>query len=145
MTGRHLRYVLAVAAVGVALVFVVIFTAAKFFFAGIDALSLCDEQIEQEVISPSNKYVAALIIRNCGATTNYVTHINLRHVGESIPVGTEGVVSLGEVLLMDGQPQIKMFWRDDVHLEIRIMEQNKAAKSTMRRQWDSVRISVSTP
>jgi hypothetical protein len=39
---------------------------------------LCGEEIIQELRSPDGHYVAVWMERNCGATTGYVEHINLR-------------------------------------------------------------------
>jgi hypothetical protein len=39
---------------------------------------LCGEQTVLEKTSPDGRYVAVLMTRNCGATTPYVAHINLR-------------------------------------------------------------------
>lgn len=39
---------------------------------------LCGEELIMEKTSPDGRYVAALMRRNCGATTPYVAHINLR-------------------------------------------------------------------
>jgi hypothetical protein len=39
---------------------------------------LCGEEILQEQRSPDGRYVAVSMERNCGATTDYVQHINLR-------------------------------------------------------------------
>jgi hypothetical protein len=39
---------------------------------------LCGEEVVMEEASPDGQYVATLMSRNCGATTPYVAHINLR-------------------------------------------------------------------
>jgi Family of unknown function (DUF5412) len=39
---------------------------------------MCGEELISEQTSPDNQYVAALMRRNCGATTRYVFHKNLR-------------------------------------------------------------------
>jgi hypothetical protein len=39
---------------------------------------LCGEELILEKTSPDGHYVAVLMSRNCGATTPYVAHINLR-------------------------------------------------------------------
>jgi hypothetical protein len=38
----------------------------------------CGEEMVMEKASPDGRYVATLMSRNCGATTHYVAHINLR-------------------------------------------------------------------
>lgn len=38
----------------------------------------CSDDILSEAISPNEKRVAATFVRNCGATTGYVTHVAVR-------------------------------------------------------------------
>jgi hypothetical protein len=39
---------------------------------------MCGEELGVEKTSPDGLYVAQLMTRNCGATTAYVSHVNLR-------------------------------------------------------------------
>src|SRR5690349_17936217 len=41
---------------------------------------LCGEEMVTDKTSPDGRYVATQMTRNCGATTPYVAHINLRLV-----------------------------------------------------------------
>jgi len=59
---------------------------------------LCSEEMRDQEPSPDGRYVAASMVRNCGATTSYVTHFNLRTVESSFsPDFFDGVISDGEV------------------------------------------------
>ena len=40
--------------------------------------SLCGNEIKDEVISPTGKYIAIIFERNCGATTPYISIVSLR-------------------------------------------------------------------
>lgn len=35
----------------------------------------CSDEVSSEVISPDEKRIARVFVRNCGATTDYVTHV----------------------------------------------------------------------
>src|SRR5437899_8310517 len=59
---------------------------------------LCGEETVLQKVSPDGKYVAALMTRNCGATTSYVAHINLRSTSTNFRLGfLDGTVKDGEV------------------------------------------------
>ncbi len=44
---------------------------------------LCRETTVQELTSPDGKYVATAWIRDCGATTPYNVHVDVRPVGQA--------------------------------------------------------------
>jgi hypothetical protein len=54
-------------------------------------LHLCSDEVASERVSGSGRYVAALVIRDCGATTDYASHIRLRTVGEPIDLNGKPV------------------------------------------------------
>jgi hypothetical protein len=59
---------------------------------------LCGEETVLEKMSPDGRYVAVLMTRNCGATTSYVAHINLRSAASNFRPGFfDGTVKDGEV------------------------------------------------
>ncbi len=59
---------------------------------------LCGEEPIYEETSPGGQYVAATMVRNCGATTSYVTHVNLRSSKSSFKSGfLDGTIKAGEV------------------------------------------------
>jgi hypothetical protein len=55
----------------------------------------CGESNESEIASPSKAYVAMVFVRNCGATTGYVTHVNLRTATDIFRSGDSGVIHGG--------------------------------------------------
>lgn len=59
---------------------------------------LCGEDLVTEKASPDGRYVASLMSRNCGATTKYVAHINLRLAGSRFHANFfDGTIKEGEV------------------------------------------------
>lgn len=70
-----------------------------------------------EVKSPDGKYVAAAFERDCGATTGYVYHVNLRDEQGRFSPNLEGTIKDGEVLTT-GQGKLRMVWKDESTLQI---------------------------
>jgi hypothetical protein len=46
------------------------------------ACNPCSDELVSESTSASGRYLAALIVRDCGATTNFASHIRLRRSNE---------------------------------------------------------------
>lgn len=54
--------------------------------------------------SPDGRYVAALMERNCGATTRYVEHINLRRADRKFSSGFfDGTIKDGEIFTLENR------------------------------------------
>jgi hypothetical protein len=79
---------------------------------------LCGEDSKHEIKSTDGRYVATVFVRNCGATTPYVTHLNLREVGENFKPDSNGVIVEGEVYTVKGQAEIKVSWSSESSLLI---------------------------
>ncbi len=79
---------------------------------------VCGETIRTEVKSPDERYVATVFERNCGATTPYVTHVNLRESPEELRASSSGTVVDGEIYTVRGQPQLKLTWSSDSSISI---------------------------
>ena len=61
---------------------------------------LCGEELIREQNSPDGRYVAAWMERNCGATTPFVEHINLRRANTRFSRGFfDGTIKQGEVFI----------------------------------------------
>jgi len=59
---------------------------------------LCGEETKQELRSPDGRYVAVWMERNCGATTLYFEHVNLRRAARNFWSDFfDGTVKEGEV------------------------------------------------
>src|SRR3954471_8303525 len=64
--------------------------------------SLCGEEIFRELPSPDGAYIATSLERNCGATTNYVEHVNLRTANRKFSANFFGsTITDGEVFTFD--------------------------------------------
>ncbi len=71
---------------------------------------LCGDDLKQEVKSPQGGFVAAVFERNCGATTPYFTHLNLRESREKFKANSDGVIGEGEVYTVKGLAELKVTW-----------------------------------
>ena len=74
---------------------------------------LCSEEVLEQQPSPDGRYVAVLMERNCGATTRYVEHINLRLANHNFwPDFLGGTISKGEVFTMESRNggQVRFEW-----------------------------------
>jgi hypothetical protein len=64
----------------------------------------CGGQLIEEQRSPDGHYLAAVMERNCGATTRYVEHINLRRADRNFPSGLfDGTVKDGEIFTLENR------------------------------------------
>jgi len=80
---------------------------------------MCGEEIGVEKTSPDGLYVAQLMIRNCGATTRYVDHINLRSTASKFrPDFWSGAVYEGEVFTSSDYGGDRFCWSRPHRLSI---------------------------
>jgi hypothetical protein len=111
-------------------------------FMAIDAMTECSESDVVRVASPGKAYVATVFVRNCGATTGYVTHINLRGTGDAFVPDSHGVIKSGEVVSMDGNPHITLNWRGDEDLEVKVLSGDRRDSINNSGIWNSVHVHV---
>ena len=100
---------------------------------------LCGEEIKHEVKSPNGKYVATVFERNCGATTPYITHLNLRESGEDFKPNSNGVIVQGEVYTVKGQSEIKVTWSTELSILIETIGGQEVLGK--EKTWNEVTIS----
>jgi hypothetical protein len=80
---------------------------------------LCGEEVIMEKTSPDGRYVAALMRRNCGATTPYVAHINLRRATTQLqPNFFFGTIKGGEIWGSSKYSGDRFCWSGPRRLEI---------------------------
>jgi hypothetical protein len=79
---------------------------------------VCIESVESKFPSPGNKIIAVVYTRNCGATTDFVTHVNLHTAGDAIIPDPDGVIHEGEVFLEVGQKNIGVQWTSEHDLAL---------------------------
>jgi hypothetical protein len=73
---------------------------------------LCGEDVVAEKTSPDGKFTAVTYSRNCGATTPYVTHVNLRRANERFEPGWDGAIHAREILSVRDLEPIDILWRE---------------------------------
>jgi len=79
----------------------------------------CGEELMIEKPSPDGRYVASLWRRNCGATTPYVAHINLRLAVSRFRQGFfDGVIADGEVYRTSQYSGERFCWSGLRNLEV---------------------------
>ena len=110
----------------------------KNYVRGIDLLSTCGESIEREAISPDKTHIAVVYLRNCGATTDYVTHLNLRKTNKIDKPNTYGVILDGEVLSLLGHQRIEVAWKDNEILQVQVP--SKSILTHKNVDWNSIHI-----
>jgi hypothetical protein len=80
---------------------------------------LCGEELIVEKLSPDGQYVATLMSRNCGATTPYVAHINLRQANSELRRGFfNGTVNDGLVFVSSKYSGERFCWSNQRQLDI---------------------------
>jgi hypothetical protein len=80
---------------------------------------LCGEELVMEKPSPDGRYVAALMNRNCGATTPYAAHINLRLANSQFHAKFfDGTITEGEVWVSSKYSGTRFCWSSPNRLEI---------------------------
>src|SRR5882757_3120509 len=82
---------------------------------------LCGEELALEQASPDGRYVAAWLIRNCGATTSYVDHVNLRlgSSGFHTDFMGGGTITDGEIVTFAKEPRrVRFCWSGPRELNI---------------------------
>lgn len=83
--------------IAIALPLVPVFWAAVIHFS-----PPCGEEVMGEQHSPDGRYVAVSMKRNCGATTRYVEHINLRRADRKFSSSFfSGTINDGEVFTLE--------------------------------------------
>jgi hypothetical protein len=80
---------------------------------------LCGEELMLEKSSPDGRYVAALMSRNCGATTAYVSHINVRSAHSRFRSDFfSGTITEGEVWRSSKYSGTRFCWSNPHRLQI---------------------------
>lgn len=79
---------------------------------------LCSEMVKDELVSPDGRVTAVLFERNCGATTNFLSHINLRSSSMKFKNTEFGTIDDGGVFACQGRPEILFKWVNSANLQI---------------------------
>jgi hypothetical protein len=124
------------------LLFCIVLFACGDNFRGMDSISSCVESSEKQTASPRGEYIATLYQRNCGATTGFVTHINLRRASDAVRTEANGTISKDQILLANGSPVIKLHWLDDANLVLEVDQKDRPSVVSIKESWKSVYIKL---
>ena len=72
----------------------------------------CENEVHEVSVSPAQDFKAVLFSRSCGATTGFNTQVSV------VPSSASALDESGNVLVMDGQSQVRMSWRAERELAI---------------------------
>jgi hypothetical protein len=78
------------------------------------ACNICGEEFVKEIPSADGKYSAVIYRRDCGATTPFVTHVNIKGRGETLQAAWTGTIDLNEGLSVRGAENVIATWQDHV-------------------------------
>ena len=82
------------------------------------SIRMCGEEDAGEAYSPDGRYLAKAFIRSCGATTGWLTHVNLRPRWSYFNTTWPGTIIDGEVFSNDCWSKVNLVWKDSSNLEI---------------------------
>lgn len=105
---------------------------------------LCDEENRGEEYSPNGKYLARIYRRNCGATTGFLMHVNLRSKRDYFNTVWAGRITQGQVFSIKCNTEVKLIWKNDTDLEIQYglcVSADESHKVLMKREsWNNITI-----
>lgn len=116
-------------------ILIVLFFVHAFFKDG--GLVSCSETMITESPSPQGKYVASVFSGSCGATTPFVTSVNIRQRSDNYFPNKNGILTSGRVFSAKGQLQIRLLWQNDLKL---IIEHSSSDHITEKTTWNDVTI-----
>jgi len=96
----------------------------------------CDNTIKSEKRSPDGKYVATLFERNCGATTDFSTIVQLHESSEKLKGDDLGI------LVVKGQHEIDLTWDGNSSLRLQCNDCRSDDIFKQERKWKDVEISL---
>lgn len=98
-------------------------------------MSLCSNELIEDITSPTGKYVASIFERNCDATTPYVRVVSLRSLDEEFDPNDDDEW----VFTIHGQSDVKVSWMADNKL--RVSYTGTGDLPTRREKWKDVVVS----
>jgi len=118
--------------------------------AGLSALAGCEESSTrcgerraESKESPDRKYTVATFTRKCvsvrGETT--VTHVNLHGGLGEPPPDADGLITSGEVFVVEGAHKVNLVWQDAKHLSVGCADCAGAKVTTREASWKDVQVS----
>jgi hypothetical protein len=83
------------------------------------SVGICDEEVVAEANSPTEAHLARIYRRNCGATTGYLTHVNLRDRWNYFNPTWVGTIVQGQVFAIGCTSKVDLVWVDESNLNLR--------------------------
>lgn len=103
----------------------------------------CGERRAESKESPDRKYTVATFVRKCvgarGETT--VTHVNLHGGLGEPPPDAAGLITSGEVFVVEGAHKVNLGWQDAKHLSVGCADCAGQKVITQESSWKDVQIS----
>lgn len=110
--------------------FGVIIAAAWFCASRFSFCYATEDTVQKRLASPDGKYTATVFERDCGATTDYSTMVNIQEGHLKRFNGDSGVV-----LVIKGRTSVKLTWQDATSLVISCSSSEVFRKET---KWKDV-------
>jgi hypothetical protein len=101
---------------------------------------MCGERQLTQSESPDGKYIATFFERDCGATSGYVRHVNLKERGSWVLPSLEGYQEEGQVFVGDGR-KVDLIWNGNKALLIKCEECSADSRVYLQSSWRDVSIS----
>jgi Family of unknown function (DUF5412) len=99
-------------------------------------MSLCGNQLIEDVKSPNGKYTASVFERNCGATTPYIEIVSLNSSAAKFdPENYDNWV-----FTVQGRSKVKAIWISDDKLKVSYTYTGEAL--TQQEKWNGINITV---
>ena len=119
---RQSQYWVALAVTLAVLVGAAVFVGSRFHgaYQAMDSMTSCEESNQGQTLSPDRRYIATVFVRDCGATTGYVTHVNLRKATDVFMADRGGVIATGQVVTIKGVALVTAKWVKNAELEVRL-------------------------
>jgi hypothetical protein len=103
---------------------------------GLFLASDCEDTIKTEARSPDGKYAATLYERDCGATTDFSTIVNLRVSSARFNADELGVV------ILKGQHKLDLVWDGNTKLQLKCDDCRPDDVFKQEKTWKDVDISL---
>ena len=82
------------------------------------SIGICGENDLGGIYSPDDKFFAKAFVRGCGATTGFLTHVNLRSRWRWFNPNWVGAIEDGQVFANSCWSKVNLVWKDNSNLEI---------------------------
>ena len=114
--------------------------------AGCETSSVrCGERRIMSRESPDRKYTAAAFTRKCvgarGEREEIVTHVNLHGGLGEPPPDADGLITSGEVLVVEGARKVNLVWKDAKSLSVECADCAGQKVRAREASWNDVRVS----